>query len=116
MGKAEYQQKMSVLSRLEPDYRAHDEGQKALAEGRFDVALGKADEALAISRDEALFHALKGDALAGQKKLAAAEAAVSEALARDSGWFYHRLRRGRLREPAGNPQWARSGRRASIAP
>jgi len=114
MGKAEYQQKMSILNRLEPAYKAYDEGQKALAEERFDVALGKADEALAISRDEALFHALKGDALAGQKKLAAAESAFSDALARDSGWFYYHLRRGNLREQAGNLKGARSDLRASL--
>jgi len=114
IGRQAYQQQMARLQDLQPAYKAHDEGRKALKKGDMDEALAKADEALAIESGEALFHALRGDALATREDYAAAERAFSEALERDSSWFYHYLRRGMVR--AQSKQWsgARSDLRISL--
>lgn len=109
-----HQRAIARLKALEPAYKAHDEGRKALSEGQFDSAMGKAEEALKIERNEALFHALKGDALASQDRFDRAEAAYDAALARDPGWFYHHLRRGMVREKRGKLDGARSDLRTSL--
>lgn len=110
IGREAYQQQMAFLQKLQPAYKAHDEGRKALQEGNVGQALAKADEALSIENGEALFHALRGDALATRENFSAAESAFSEALRRDSSWFYHHLRRGMVR--AKRDQW--SGARADL--
>ncbi|RFF26655.1 MULTISPECIES: M48 family metalloprotease [unclassified Wenzhouxiangella] len=114
IGREEYQQQMAYLQQLQPAYEAHDDGRKALQEGNVDEALAKAREALAVEDGEALFHALRGDALATREDFAAAERAFSAALERDSSWFYHHLRRGMVR--AQREQWsgARSDLKASL--
>ncbi|WP_376696370.1 M48 family metalloprotease [Wenzhouxiangella sp. EGI_FJ10305] len=114
IGREEYQQQMAYLQQIQPAYEAHDAGRKALQEDNVDEALAKAREALSIEDDEALFHALRGDALATRKDFAAAERAYSDALQRDSSWFYHHLRRGMVR--AQRDQWsgARSDLKASL--
>lgn len=109
-----YRQQIANLKRLEPAYKAHDEGRKALQDGRVDEALQKAQEALSIEDDEALFHALRGDAFATRKNFGAAEQAFSGALARDPSWFYHHLRRGMVREQRGNLSGARTDLKASL--
>ncbi len=98
IGEDRYQQMIARIKALEPAYEAHDKGRRALAQGNFDEALAAADEALGIEDGEALFHSLRGDALASKSRYADAEAAYSRALARDDSWFYHHLRRGMVRE------------------
>ncbi len=114
IGRQSHQQAVASLKRLEPAYQAHDAGRQALADGRVDEALARADEALSIENGEALFHALRGDALATRGDFSAAEQAYSSALSHDSGWFYHHLRRGMAREQL--QQWAaaRSDLQASL--
>ncbi len=114
IGEQRYQRMIARVKALEPAYQAHDEGRRALARRDFDTALAKAEEALAIEDGEAIFHALKGDALASKNRLAEAEAAYSRALARDQGWFYHHLRRGMVREQQRNFSGARGDLEASI--
>lgn len=114
IGREDYQRAIARLKQLEPAYKAHDEGRKALAEGRVDEALSRADEALSMESGEALFHALKGDALATGENFSAAETAFSAALSRDSGWFYHHLRRGMVREQLSNWSGARTDLQASL--
>ncbi len=110
IGRETYQRQMAALQELQPAYEAHDEGRKALQEGNVDEALAKAQKALSIEDDEALFHALKGDALATREDFDGAERAFSAALQRDSTWFYHHLRRGMVRDK--RDQW--SGARADL--
>ncbi|NBB92532.1 MAG: M48 family metalloprotease [Gammaproteobacteria bacterium] len=114
IGQDEYQSQMAYLQELKPAYEAHDEGRKALQEGDTDRALAKADEALAREDDEALFHALRGDALATRGDFSAAETAFSEALERDPSWFYHHLRRGMVREERSEWAGARADLQASL--
>ncbi len=114
IGEDRYRQMMARVKALEPAYEAHDQGRRALAQGDFDTALAKAEEALAIEDGEAIFHSLKGDALASKSRYPEAEAAYSLALERDQGWFYHHLRRGMVREQQRNFSGARGDLEASI--
>ena len=114
IGEDRYQRMIARIKALEPAYKAHDEGRRALGQRDFKTALAKAEEALALEDGEAIFHSLKGDALASQDRLAEAEAAYSQALARDQGWFYHHLRRGMVRERQRNFSAARGDLEASI--
>lgn len=114
LGREEYQRRIATLTRLQPAYRAHDEGRKALADGDAATARRKAEEALGIEHREALFHALLGDARATEKDWPAAEAAYSRALQHDNGWFYHPLRRGMVREKQGELAGARGDLQASL--
>ena len=114
VGEQRYRQMIARLNALQPAYKAHDEGRRALGRGEFEEALAKAEEALAIESGEAIFHALKGDALASQSNYREAERAYSAALQRDTGWFYQHLRRGMVREQLGNLDGARTDLAASI--
>ena len=114
IGEDRYQRRVARIRALEPAYKAHDEGRRALARREFDTALAKAEEALAIEDGEAIFHSLKGDALASMSRYPEAEAAYTRALERDQGWFYHHLRRGMVREQQRNFAGARGDLEASI--
>ncbi len=114
IGAERYQQKIARVQSLQPAYTAHDAGRKALAEGDHEGALAKANEALQIEDREALFHALRGDALASMDQLQEAERSYSQALRHDQEWFYHHLRRGMVRERLGDYRNARPDLQASL--
>lgn len=114
IGAERFQRMVARIRALEPAYKAHDEGRRALSRREFETALAKAEEALAIEDGEAIFHSLKGDALASMDRLAEAEAAYTRALERDQGWFYHHLRRGMVREQQRNFAGARGDLEASL--
>jgi predicted Zn-dependent protease len=113
-GRARYQELTAVLERLEPAYAAYDAGREALRNEKLDKARRKAREALAIESGEAIFHALLGDVRATADELEAAEAAYTDALARDDSWFYHHLRRGMVRESRGKLAGARQDLQRSL--
>ncbi len=113
-GRDRYRQRMARLKELQPAYALHDEGRQALANGDAPAALENARQALEQEPREAIFHALKGDALATQSQYAEAEQAYSAALERDSGWFYHHLRRGMVREELDQLDGARRDLRRSL--
>jgi len=114
IGRDEYQRQIARLERAQPAYEAYDEGRKALADGDSAEALAKAERAIAIEPEEALFHTLRGDALAERGDHARAEEAYSNALANDNGWFYHHLRRGLANAELGRADAARRDLSASI--
>jgi predicted Zn-dependent protease len=114
IGREEYRRRIQRLERAQPAYDAYDAGREALSGGDADLALRKAEEAIAIEAGEATFHGLRGDALSAQGNHQAAESAFSAALLRDEGWFYHHLRRGQARVEAGDLAGARVDLRASI--
>ncbi|NDY96116.1 M48 family metalloprotease [Wenzhouxiangella limi] len=114
IGAERYRDMIARLEALQPAYEAHDEGRESLADGDFQTALQQAEKALAMEDGEALFHSLKGDALASMDRNEEAEQAYSQALAQDQGWFYHHLRRGMVREQLGDYARARSDLQASI--
>ncbi|MEM7054286.1 MAG: M48 family metalloprotease [Pseudomonadota bacterium] len=113
IGRERYQQMIARLKRAQPAYEAFDEGRKALSEDNAALALQKAEQAIRIEPEEALFHGLKGDALASQSNYAQAERAYGQALRHNSGWFYHHLRRGMVREELGKLDGARQDLTAS---
>ncbi len=114
LGEQRYRRMMARLKSLEPAYEAHDKGRLALNEGRHAEALSLAEEALALESGEAIFHALKGDALASVERYREAEQAYGEALKHDQGWFYQHLRRGMVRAELGNHAAARGDLEASL--
>ena len=97
-GAEAYAAAMTATMRAKPAYDAYDEGRKALKDKRPDVALTKAAEAIRLAPGEGHFHALKGDAYLLQKKLPAASAAYTDAIARNDGFFYYHLQRGLIAE------------------
>lgn len=107
IGRERYQRMVARLERAEPAYEAFDEGRQALANDNSALALQKAEEAIRIESGEALFHGLKGDALATQSNFEQAERAYSQALRHNDSWFYHHLRRGMVREELGKLDGAR---------
>ncbi len=97
IGRERYQRMIARIQRLQPAYKAYDEGRAALTEGDSATALKKAELALAIDSRAASFHSLRGDALAERGEFGRAEQAYMQALERDAGWFYHHLRLGMAR-------------------
>jgi len=114
IGRQAYRRQLDRLMKAKAAYEAYDEGRKALVEGNAAVALDKAREAISIEPAEAIFHSLRGDALAARGDDRTAEQAYSAALARDQGWFYHHLRRGQVRAELGRTAAARGDLEASI--
>jgi predicted Zn-dependent protease len=105
---------MAQTLRAKPAYDAYDEGRKALAGKRVDVAHAKADQAIKLLPGEAHFHALKGDAYLVQKNYRAATQAYTEALSRNDGFFYYHLQRGLIAERERNDVAARADLENSI--
>jgi len=114
IGREAYRRQIDRLERAQPAYEAYDAGRKALRDGDARLALRNADQAIDIEPAEAIFHGLRGDALSATGNHREAESAFSAALARDSGWFYHHLRRGQARSELGLLGGARSDLQASI--
>ncbi len=97
IGREDYQRRIAKLRADQPAYAAYDEGRKALADEDVQTALTKADEAIRMLPEAAIFHSLRGDALAAREDFREAERAYDRAVRRDSTWFYHHLRRGMAR-------------------
>lgn len=106
-GEDVYRQKLAFLSKTRPAYAAHDEGRKLL-EKQPAQALAKADQALKLEPREAMFHALRGDALRKLGRNAEAEHEYDEAIKRNDEYYAHYLNRGLIRERLGNKAGAQS--------
>jgi len=106
VGKAEYAAAMASTMQRKPAYEAYDEGRKALAEKKLDVALAKADEALKLFNGEAHFHALRGDVRLVEDDYEKAETNYTRAIERRNDFFYYHLQRGIARKEGGNADGA----------
>lgn len=106
-GEDVYRQKLAFLSRTRPAYAAHDEGRKLL-DKQPAQALAKADQALRLEPREAMFHALRGDALRKLERNAEAEREYDEAIRRNEEYYAHYLNRGLIRQRLGNKAGAQS--------
>lgn len=102
MGRERYQHALAQLKRDTPAYAAYAKGRKALQNGDSDTALRLADQAIALQPQEALFHGLRGDALAKAGKSRAANNSYDEAIALNPGHFRFPLMRGLVRSELGD--------------
>ncbi len=114
MGIDRYTVAMAATMRAKPAYDAYDEGRKALAGKKADVALAKALQAIKQLPGEAHFYALKGDAYLVQKNNSAATQAYTDAISRNDGFFYYHLQRGLIAERERNDAAARADLETSI--
>ncbi len=100
-GRDEFRAAMQKTVSIAPAYEAYDEGRKALSEDKIDDALRLAKKALAISNEEAHFHALRGDIRLAAKKYDMAITNYNRAISRRDGFFYYHLQRGLARNELG---------------
>ncbi|ROR34421.1 M48 family metalloprotease [Inmirania thermothiophila] len=113
LGTERYQARTERLRRTAPAYAAWSRGRETLARGDPAAALREAERALAIEPAEALFHALRGDALAALGRRREARTAYDRAVAANPGYYYPRLRRGLLLRELGEREAARADLEAS---
>jgi predicted Zn-dependent protease len=113
-GADRYRQQLAATRSAVPAYEAYDAGREALADGRLDFALDKADEAIRIAPGEANFYALRGDVHLLRDDPTRALAEFSQALERNDGFFYYHLKRGLAAEKLGRDGEARAALRRSL--
>ena len=106
-GEDVYRQKTAFLRASKPAYAAHDEGRKAL-EKEPARALAQAERAIVLEPREAMFYALRGDALKKLGRTAEAEHEYGEAIKRNGDYYAFYLNRGLTRQRLGNQAGAQS--------
>jgi predicted Zn-dependent protease len=102
LGIEPFQAAMKKTTSTKPAYDLYDEGRKALGESKPEVAMEKAQAAIALFPGEANFYALRGDARIEQKKYDTAVGDFDAAIERRDNFFYYYLQRGQLYEELGN--------------
>ena len=100
-GEDEYQRKIAFLIHSKPAYAAHDEGRKSLEKDPAH-ALVQAERAIKLEPREAMFYALRGDALKKLGRAAEAEQDYGEAIRRNGDYYAFYLNRGLTRSRLGN--------------
>lgn len=113
LGEKRYQQKIALLKKREPAYKAFDKGTAFYKKGDLAQALQFANEAIQKEPQEALFYGLKGDVLAKQDAKEDALQAYQQAIARDKNYFYYFHQRGILLQRMGKKQEAIADLQAS---
>jgi predicted Zn-dependent protease len=106
-GEDVYQRKIAFLLRSKPAYAAHDEGRKSLEKDPAH-ALVQAERAIKLEPREAMFYALRGDALKKLGRAAEAEQEYGEAIKRNGDYYAYYLNRGLTRSRLGNAAGAQS--------
>ncbi|OHC67139.1 MAG: hypothetical protein A3H93_02100 [Rhodocyclales bacterium RIFCSPLOWO2_02_FULL_63_24] len=106
-GEDVYQRKLAFLMHSKPAYAAHDEGRKSLAKDPAH-ALAQAERAIKLEPREAMFYALRGDALKKLGRTTEAEADYSEAIKRNGEYYAFYLNRGLTRQRQGNAAGAQA--------
>ena len=107
MGRSEYQQAIAGLQARQEAYEAHEKAKEALKQGNAGEALRLANQAIEKYPDEALFHGLRGDALAKQGRHEQAVQAYDRAVSRNREYFAFHLGRGLSHQALGNTSQAR---------
>jgi predicted Zn-dependent protease len=102
LGVEPYKGALERTEEVLPAYQAYDEGRKALAEKNAELALAKAEEAIAILPQEGHFYALRGDARLINEQYDMAVTNFDSAIDRRDDFFYYWLQRGRAHERLGN--------------
>jgi len=106
-GEDVYRRRTAFLSISKPAYAAHDEGRKSLEKDPAH-ALAQAERAIKLEPREAMFYALRGDALKKLGRAAEAEQEYSEAIRRNGEYYAYFLNRGLTRSRLGNSAGAQS--------
>jgi beta-barrel assembly-enhancing protease len=106
MGVERYKEALEKTTEALPAYKAYDEGRKALADRNADLAIAKAEQAIAIFPQEAHFYALRGDARIVNEQYDMAVTNFDNAIKRRDNFFYYYLQRGRANERLGNEDGA----------
>ncbi len=105
-GEREYQQALSYLHSKQEAYDLSDQAAKALKSGEFDTALSLITKAEKIEPREALFQAIKGDALAAKGDHSLALKAHSQATQLNPQQFSYFLKRAKSYAATGNIDYA----------
>ncbi|MFO1490355.1 MAG: M48 family metalloprotease [Kiritimatiellia bacterium] len=112
-GEKEYRDAMAGLRADAEAYKRMDEGTKALADKNYDLAISKANEALRIQPDEAMFHALAAAAFHEKKQERNALTMVNKAISLNSDYYELYLLRGRIKKALGDPTAAADLKRSN---
>ncbi len=114
MGEAAFRAAMDRTLALKPAYDTYDEGRKALADKNSDLALQKAEEAIALFPGEAHFYGLRGDARYMSERYDMAINSYDAAIQQRNDFFQYYLQRGLANEKLGNSSRARTDLEKSI--
>ncbi len=106
VGDDRYAEAIERTKEAVPAYEAYDAGRKALAEGRTEEALRKAEKAIGILPQEGHFYALRGDVRLVEEEYEDAIKSYDEAIERRDDFFYYYLQRGLAYNEIGNEQLA----------
>lgn len=107
VGRDVFMRKTAYVRKMKPAYEAQKNAHKALTENKLKEARKLISDAIRLEPREAIFYAMSGDIYAANENYRRAERAYSEALQRDSSFFYHHLRRGQVRYERRNFKAAR---------
>lgn len=102
LGRDSYQQMTAHIRKLQPAYEAFNEGQKALTEGKVEIAEQKAREAIRIEPREAKFHGLLGQTQLQRERNDLALQSFDKAIDLNPGYFEFYVYRGLVQEERGN--------------
>lgn len=114
LGEETYRNALAGLRKTADAYAAHDKGREALGKGDLESAKSLARQAISTEPRESLFHALDGDISFKEKRFRKAHGQYSEALKRDSGFFYTHVQRGLTRLELGDKAGAQSDLKRSL--
>jgi predicted Zn-dependent protease len=113
-GEDRFRSAMTKTSATKPAYDAYDEGRKALADKKPDLAIDHADKAIKLFPDEAHFYALRGDARIVKKQHDMALTNFDSAIKRRNDFFYYYLQRGLTHEKLGHDDLAEADLNTSV--
>ncbi len=110
LGEERYQKAIARLVRTKPAYEAYEQGMDALEAKDYAKAEQLAQQAIAIEKDEGLFHVLLGDARKERGQTRMAAVSYDRAIQANPEFFSFFEKRGDLRRQMGN----KSGHRADM--
>jgi predicted Zn-dependent protease len=113
-GEDSFQSAMAKTNAAQPAYEAYDEGRKALADEKPDLAIDQANKAIGLLAEESHFYALRGDARIVNKQYDMALTNFNSAIGRRDNFFYYYLQRGLVQEELGNDDLAEADLKTSI--
>lgn len=113
-GEEQFRAAMQNTIAAAPAYAAYDEGRKALADKKPDLAIEQADKAINLLPEESHFYALRGDARIVKQQFDMALTNFDTAVRRRDNFFYYYLQRGLIQEKLGNDDLAEPDLKTSI--